>query len=59
MKHAVFLFRALARVCVAASLLAGAGAAHAERLKDLGVVERRPLIEGRNMIMILAPKNKD
>ncbi len=31
----------------------------AERLKDLGVVERRPLIEGRNMIMILAPKNKD
>ncbi|MEA5065634.1 MAG: translation initiation factor IF-3, partial [Eubacteriales bacterium] len=31
----------------------------AERLKDLGVVERRPLIEGRNMIMILAPKIKD
>ena len=30
----------------------------AERLKDLGVIERRPLIEGRNMIMILAPKEK-
>ena len=30
----------------------------AERIKDLGVIERRPLIEGRNMIMILAPKEK-
>ena len=39
MKHAVFLFRALARVCVAASLLAGAGAAHAERLKDLASIQ--------------------
>ena len=28
----------------------------AERTKDVGTVERRPLIEGRNMIMILAPK---
>lgn len=28
----------------------------AERIKDVGVVERRPLIEGRNMIMIVAPK---
>ncbi len=28
----------------------------AERIKDVGTVERRPLIEGRNMIMILAPK---
>ena len=28
----------------------------AERLKDVCTVERRPLIEGRNMIMILAPK---
>ncbi len=31
----------------------------AERIKDVGVVERRPLIEGRNMIMIVAPKAKD
>jgi translation initiation factor IF-3 len=31
----------------------------AERIKDYGVVERRPLIEGRNMIMILAPHDKD
>ena len=28
----------------------------AERVKDYSTVERRPLIEGRNMIMILAPK---
>lgn len=28
----------------------------AERLKDVAVVERRPLTEGRNMTMILAPK---
>ncbi|NLG24745.1 MAG: translation initiation factor IF-3 C-terminal domain-containing protein, partial [Clostridiales bacterium] len=28
----------------------------AERCKDVGVVERRPLTEGRNMTMILAPK---
>ena len=27
-----------------------------ERVKDVCVVERRPMIEGRNMIMILAPK---
>ena len=31
--------------------------AFAERVKDYAVVERRPLIEGRNMIMILAPKD--
>ena len=28
----------------------------AERLNDLCTVERRPMIEGRNMIMVLAPK---
>ena len=28
----------------------------AERTKDVSTVERRPMIEGRNMIMILAPK---
>lgn len=28
----------------------------ADRLQDLCTVERRPMIEGRNMIMILAPK---
>lgn len=28
----------------------------AERLKDVAVVERRPLIEGRNLSMMLAPK---
>ncbi len=28
----------------------------AERVKDVCTVERRPMIEGRNMIMILAPK---
>ena len=27
-----------------------------ERVKDIAVVERRPLLEGRHMIMILAPK---
>ena len=32
----------------------------AERIKDYGVVERRPLIEGRNMTMIVVPReNKD
>lgn len=31
----------------------------AERIKDVGVVERRPLIEGRNMTMIVAPKEKE
>ena len=28
----------------------------AERTKDISTVERRPLLEGRHMIMILAPK---
>jgi translation initiation factor IF-3 len=28
----------------------------AERVKEYGIVERRPLIEGRNMTMILAPR---
>jgi len=28
----------------------------ADELKDLGVVERRPKMEGRNMFMIMAPK---
>jgi len=28
----------------------------AEKIKDYGIVERRPLIEGRNMSMILAPR---
>lgn len=28
----------------------------AERCKEVGVVERRPLMDGRHMIMILAPK---
>ena len=28
----------------------------AERVKDYGVIERRPLTEGRNMTMVLAPK---
>jgi translation initiation factor IF-3 len=28
----------------------------AERIKDIAVVERRPLLEGRHMIMILVPK---
>ena len=30
----------------------------AERTKDVCTVERRPMIEGRNMIMILAPKTE-
>ena len=31
-----------------------------ERMKDKCVVERKPLVEGRHMIMILAPKeNKE
>jgi len=30
--------------------------AFADRLKDIAVVERKPLIEGRNMAMVLAPK---
>lgn len=29
-----------------------------ERTKEVSMVERRPLIEGRNMIMILAPKTE-
>ncbi len=28
-----------------------------ERIKDVGIVERRPLLEGRHMIMILVPKD--
>ncbi|MBE5766669.1 MAG: translation initiation factor IF-3 [Clostridia bacterium] len=28
----------------------------AERIKDVCVVERKPMIEGRNMIMVLAPR---
>ena len=31
----------------------------AERIKEYGIVERHPLIEGRNMIMILSPRDKD
>jgi len=31
----------------------------AERIKEYGNVERQPLIEGRNMIMILGPRDKD
>ena len=31
----------------------------AERLKDIAVVERRPLTEGRNMTMVLAPKETE
>lgn len=30
----------------------------AERVKDIAVIERRPLLEGRHMIMILAPKTE-
>lgn len=30
----------------------------AERVSDIAVVERRPLLEGRHMIMILAPKSE-
>ncbi len=29
----------------------------AERMKDVAVIEKRPMVEGRNMLMILAPKN--
>ena len=28
----------------------------AERCKDVSMVERRPVLDGRNMIMVLAPK---
>jgi translation initiation factor IF-3 len=28
----------------------------AQELADVGVIERHPLMEGRNMIMIVAPK---
>ena len=28
----------------------------AERCKDIAVVERRPVMEGRNVTMVLAPK---
>ena len=27
-----------------------------ERVKDVAVVEKRPMLEGRHMLMILAPK---
>ena len=30
----------------------------AEELKDLAIIERMPLVEGRNMIMIMSPLNK-
>ncbi|MDI9504790.1 MAG: translation initiation factor IF-3 [Candidatus Excrementavichristensenella sp.] len=30
----------------------------AERISEYGVVERRPVLEGRNMFMIVAPKEK-
>jgi hypothetical protein len=30
----------------------------AEELKELAIIERMPLVEGRNMIMILSPLNK-
>ena len=30
----------------------------AERVKDIAVVERKPVLEGRHMIMILAPKTE-
>ena len=29
----------------------------AERIRDYGVVERRPMVEGRNMTMMVAPKD--
>lgn len=32
--------------------------AFAEKLKDISVIERKPLIEGRNMAMVLAPKSE-
>jgi translation initiation factor IF-3 len=28
----------------------------AKRIEDIGIIERRPLLEGRHMIMIIAPK---
>ena len=31
----------------------------AERIKEFGIIERQPLIEGRNMIMIITPRDKD
>ena len=31
----------------------------AERCKDVAVVERKPIMEGRNMTMVLAPKPKE
>lgn len=31
----------------------------AEQLKDLGIVEREPRLEGNQMIMILAPRSED
>ena len=30
----------------------------AEKIKEFGVIERRPLIEGRNMTMIIAPREE-
>jgi hypothetical protein len=30
----------------------------ADELKELAIIERTPLVEGRNMIMILSPLNK-
>ena len=29
----------------------------AEKIKEFGIIERRPLIEGRNMTMIIAPRD--
>jgi translation initiation factor IF-3 len=31
----------------------------AERIKDYAIIERQPMLEGRNMIMILAPRATD
>ena len=30
----------------------------ADELKELAIIERTPLVEGRNMVMILSPLNK-
>ena len=30
----------------------------AEELKEVAIIERTPLVEGRNMIMIMSPLNK-
>ena len=30
----------------------------AEKIKEFGIIERRPLIEGRNMTMIIAPREE-